>query len=302
MRLLVTGSAGRLGRSTAGLLALAGHEVVGLDRHSAGIADVDERIADLADSQALADLLVDTRPQAIVHLAAISIPFSAPERDILITNTHLAHTVLQSAADAGVERVLTASSPTVIGYGTPAWAPERLPIDESHPVAPGNAYALSKVLVEELTRMFARSADGTFGFFRPCYVIAPEEWEGAPTQQGHTVRERLDDPALAAVSLFNYVDARDVAAFVDCWLSAPHHAVDGEGFFVGAADALAVRPVAGLWQRYAPALGPRGDAFTGRSPVFSIAKAHERLGWSPARHWRAELADHPAPDPRERRR
>ncbi|UOE44218.1 NAD-dependent epimerase/dehydratase family protein [Agromyces larvae] len=298
MRVLVTGSSGRLGRSVATGLTRLGHRVLGADRAAAGLEGVDERELDLADGEAVAALLAETRPEAIVHLAAIAVPFSAPERVILATNTTLAHTVLEAAATAGVARVLAASSPTVIGYGAPGWHPAGLPIDETHPLAPANAYALSKVVVEELVGLYARTVTGAWGAFRPCYVISPEEWAGEPTQQGHTVAERLADPALAAVSLFNYLDARDAAAFVDAWLRAPAEAVNGEVFFVGAADALAIRPVAELWREIAPQLGEQADALTGTAPVFSVAKAERVLGWRPARHWRTALRPAAASDSR----
>jgi UDP-glucose 4-epimerase len=255
-----------------------------------GNGGIDERAIDLLDAQATKRLVGDERPDAIVHLAGIAVPFSAPEREILVTNTTLAHTVLSAAARAGVGRVLAASSPTVIGYGARGWRARSAPIDESHPVAPANAYALSKVVIEETVRMFARTAAGAYGIFRPCYVVSPEEWAGAPTQQGHTMAERLADPSLAAVSLFNYLDARDAASFVDAWLAAAPSAVDGESFFVGAADALATAPIAELWREYAPGLGEAADALTGSRPVFAIDKAAGRLGWRPERSWRTELA------------
>ncbi|QEO13745.1 NAD(P)-dependent oxidoreductase [Agromyces intestinalis] len=289
MRVVITGSSGRLGRSVATGLVGLGHRVLGVDRATAGLAGVDERVLDLADPRAAAALLAETRPDAVVHLAGIAVPFSAPERVILATNTTLAHTVLEAAAQADVARVLVASSPTVIGYGATGWHPTALPIDETHPVAPANAYALSKVVVEELVRLFARTLPGAWGAFRPCYVISPEEWAGEPTQQGHTVAQRLADPALAAVSLFNYLDADDAAAFVDAWLRAPADAVNGEVFFVGASDALADRPIAELWRETAPQLGEAADALTGTAPVFSAAKAERVLGWRPARHWRTAL-------------
>lgn len=295
MRVVVTGSSGRLGRTLATALAAAGHEVTGLDRAPAGLDRVDERTIDLADASAAERSLAELRPDALVHLAGIAVPFSAPERDILLTNTNLAHLVLGAAAAAGVGRVLAASSPTPIGYSSPTWRAAAIPIDETHPLEPANAYALSKVVIEETVRMFARTAAGAYGFFRPCYVISPEEWAGAPTQQGHTVAERLADPALAAVSLFNYVDARDVAGFVDAWLAAPGREIDGEGFFVGAEDALAARPVAELWREFAPGLGPAADALDGTQPVFSSRKAFERLGWRAERAWRSERAAAPAP-------
>lgn len=290
MRVVVTGSSGRLGRSLSTALVGSGHDVVGLDRVPAGLDGVDERAIELTDAAATEGLVAELRPDALVHLAGIAVPFSAPERDILLTNTALAHIVLGAAAGADVGRVLAASSPTVIGYSSPAWRAHAVPIDETHPVEPAHSYALSKLVIEETVRMFARTAPGVFGFFRPCYVVSPEEWAGAPTQQGHTMADRLADPALAAVSLFNYVDARDAGAFVDAWLAAPADAIDGEGFFVGAPDALATRPVAELWREFSPRLGSAADALDGTQPVFSSRKAFERLGWRAQRDWRTELA------------
>lgn len=288
MRVIVTGSSGRLGRSVSTGLAESGHQVFGADVAAAGLDGVTEVTVDLLNATATERLFAELRPDAVVHLAGIAVPFSAPERTILETNTALAHIVLTAAARSGATRVLAASSPTLIGYSAPAWRASALPIDERHSVEPAHAYALSKLFIEETVRMFARTETAAFGFFRPCYVISPGEWAGAPTQQGHTIAERLADPALAAVSLFNYLDARDAASFVDAWLAAPHESINGEGFFVGAADALAAAPVAELWREYAPALGERADELTGTLPVFSNAKASELLGWQPAYSWRTE--------------
>ena len=228
-RIVVTGGAGRLGRSLVAGLADAGHEIVSLDREVSDAVELTSRDAvtqaavDLTDAHAAAAAVADARADALVHLAAIAVPFSAPEDVILRTNAALALNTMSAAVTAGVPRIVTASSPTVLGYGSPTgWVPPSMPLDESTPPRPWNAYALSKLLAEQTAAMLARqTGDATrFAAFRPCYVIAPEEWEGALTQQGHTVRERLDDPALSAPAVFNYVDARDVAAFVDVLLAA----------------------------------------------------------------------------------
>jgi UDP-glucose 4-epimerase len=131
-----------------------------------------------------------------------------------------------------------------------------------------------------------------YAAFRPCYVISPEEWEGAPTQQGHTVAERLADPALSAPALFNYVDARDVADFLDVLLQNMDSIPNGETFFVGAADALATSPLAELMPRFLPGSETLAAGLTGTSPAFSITKARELLGWTPKRSWRTELKTH----------
>ena len=300
-RIVVTGGAGRLGRSLVAGLAERGHDVLSLDRAVSAapqLADAEQRAVDLTDADATASALREAKADAVIHLAAIAVPFSAPEDVILRTNAALAMSVLGGAVQAGIGRVVAASSPTVLGYGAPGWLPDRFPLDERTAPAPSNAYALSKHLVEQTLAMLRRQRDDIrFAAFRPCYVIAPEEWDGAPTQQGHTVRERLDDPALSAPALFNYVDARDVAAFADALLQAMPGIPNGETFFVGADDALAREPLAELLPRFVQGSGQLAAVLTGTAPAFSNAKARRLLGWRPERSWRTELesADHAEP-------
>lgn len=299
MRIVVTGGSGRLGRSLVAGLAAAGHELISIDRAPApelADAGASQIAVDLSDATATESALSAVRADALVHLAAIAVPFSAPEDVIMRTNAGLAQSVLGGAVRAGIPRVVAASSPTVIGYGAPrGWVPEHLPLDESSPAEPWNAYALSKLLIEQTLDTLRRQTgdDTRFASFRPCYVIAPEEWAGAPTQQGHTVLERLDDPALSAPALFNYVDARDVAAFVDTLLAGLTDIPNGEVFFVGADDALAREPLSELLPRYHPGTEAAAGALTGTTPAFTSAKAERMLGWRPTRTWRSELVAAP---------
>src|SRR5690606_22688441 len=296
-RIVVTGGAGRLGRSLVAGLIGHGHEVLSFDRSVSDAPELDaarQRAIDLTDADATLAALQESEADAVIHLAAIAVPFSAPEDVILRTNAALAMSVLGGAVSAGIGRVVAASSPTVLGYGAPGWLPDRFPLDEQATAKPSNAYALSKLLIEQTVAMLQRQRDDIrFAAFRPCYVIAPEEWEGAPTQQGHTVRERLDDPALSAPALFNYVDARDVAGFTDTLLQAMPEIPNGETFFVGADDALAREPLAELLPRFVPGSDELAAVLTDTSPAFSNAKARRMLGWRPERSWRTDLAPHP---------
>ena len=302
-RIVVTGGAGRLGRSLTTGLAELGHEIVSLDRTTSTALDRDgvEQIeVDLLDADAARAAIAAAGADALVHLAAIAVPFSAPEDVIMRMNAGLAISVLHGAVQAGVPRLVAASSPTVLGYGCPAgWTPERLPLDEDSPALPWNAYALSKLLIEDTLGMLRRQTGDAVrvASFRPCYVIAPEEWAGAPTQQGHTVQERLDDPALAAPALFNYVDARDVASFAHTLLAALDDIPNGETFFVGATDALAREPLSDLLPRFHPGTAAAAAALTGTTPAFSVAKAERLLGWRARHDWRTELARAADPDP-----
>ncbi|GAA2107055.1 NAD(P)-dependent oxidoreductase [Microlunatus panaciterrae] len=299
LRVAVTGGGGRLGVSVVTGLAAAGHEVISIDRHRHPTLPAQQIVADLTDNEAADAALAQARPEALVHLAAIAVPFTAPEHVILQTNTAIAFQTLQAAVAHGTSRILVASSPTPLGYGSPlGWQPDYLPIDEKHRLRPWNAYALSKMTMESIVAMFtAQYGDKIrLGSFRPCFVISPDEWNGAPTQQGHTVRERLDDPALAAVSLFNYVDARDAADFVDRWLRAAHQLPNGDVFFVGASDAMARRPLCELMPQFHPGTEELSAGLTGTAPAFSVAKAEALLGWRPKRSWRTELVDDVAAD------
>jgi UDP-glucose 4-epimerase len=293
-RVLVTGGAGRLGRTVVTGLRERGHTVVSVDR--AASDDPGSLVADLTDAAATEAVLAEVRPEAVVHLAAIAVPFSAPEPVILRTNTMLAWTVLSAAVAAGVQKVVVASSPTVHGYGAPTgWVPASLPLDEESPALPWNAYSLSKLTAEHVMRtLVAQVGDRVrFAAFRPCFVIAPEEWEGALTQQGHTVAERLADPALSAPALFNYLDARDAASFVHALLAALPDIANGETFLVGADDALATAPLAELLPRFHPGTAAAAPALTGTTPAFANGKAGRLLGWRPQHSWRTALVDAP---------
>lgn len=294
MRYLVTGGAGRLGRSVVAVLAHGGHEVVSVDVATVDGLPAEQIVADLADPAAAREVVARIAPDGIVHLAAIPYPGLLPDDETFAINTRLAFAVLDAAVATGVGAVLLASSPTVMGYGSPAgWTPRYLPLDEEHPVAPWNGYAASKAAVEQLGAMFARRyPDGPrVGAFRPCYVIAPEEWDGAPTQQGHTILERLDDPALAAVALFNYVDARDAGDFVRCWLEHPGPLAGGEVFFVAAPDSLVRGPVGPALAALVPGTAEAAGGLDPEAAVFSSAKAERLLGWRARRTWRTELSE-----------
>ena len=292
-RIIVTGGAGRLGRSIIDDLTRSGAEVVSFDRalsDAPELIDAEQRAIDLTDADETMRAIEEAKADALVHLAAIAIPFSAPEDVLLRTNAQIAMSVLGGAVTAGVKKIVAASSPTVLGYGA-GWVPDHLPLDEQTPPLPAHAYALSKLLTEQMVQMLHRQTgeETRFASFRPCYVIAPEEWQGAPTTLGHTVHERLDDPALAAPALFNYVDARDAARFVSRLLDALGDVPNAQTFFVGAEDALARQPLAELIPRFFPGTADAASGLVGTTPAFSIEKAQRLLGWSPLHSWRKEL-------------
>ncbi|MFC3996315.1 NAD-dependent epimerase/dehydratase family protein [Nocardiopsis sediminis] len=297
MRTLVTGGSGRLGRSVVAELAARGHEVTSVDVAPGAAPGVTPRTADLLDEAAREAVFTEARPEAVIHLAGVAVPFGRPDTEILSVNTRLAWAVLSAAVAHGARSAVAASSPTVFGYGPETWAPRYLPLDEEHPVAPWHSYGLSKAIIEETVRTLARAGSGgcTLAAVRPGYVLAPEEWAGATTQQGHTVAERLADPGLAAGSLFNYIDARDAAELFALIAEHPERVANGQVLHAIAEDALAERPLAELLPRYHPGTEGAAAGLTGTQAAFTSGAAERALGWRPTRDWRTELGRADAP-------
>ena len=77
MRIVVTGGAGRLGRSLVAGLAERGHDVLSLDRAVSAapqLAGAEQRAVDLTDADATASALHEAKADAVIHLAAIAVP------------------------------------------------------------------------------------------------------------------------------------------------------------------------------------------------------------------------------------
>ena len=109
MRVVVTGAGGLVGRHVAAELVERGHEVVPVDRvppgdkHNTGVWQV----GDVRDVGFMSALMARARPDALAHLAAI--PLGAPH-EVFATNTEATFVALEAAGDAGVARVVIASS------------------------------------------------------------------------------------------------------------------------------------------------------------------------------------------------
>ena len=147
MNFLVTGAAGFLGSALANRLVADGHAVRGLDDLSAGDpARLSSRVlftrGDVNDRPKLWTLLQDV--QCVYHLAArVSVPESVLyPREYNAVNVGGTVSVMEAMRDAGVQRVVLASSGAVYGdHG-------QQPLAESETPNPRSPYAVSKLSAE----------------------------------------------------------------------------------------------------------------------------------------------------------
>jgi len=153
---VVTGGAGFIGSHVVDALVKKGAEVVVIDNLSTGridnLAPVIDRVQFVRASTLETHHLrrafqgVDT----VFHLAAVLGVKRTWEEPIRTIHENVIGTenVLAAAANAGVRRVVHASSSEVYGDGVPPYS------EETSPAAPHNGYATAKLLEEKLAEAY----------------------------------------------------------------------------------------------------------------------------------------------------
>ena len=162
MTIIVTGSAGRIGRNLVTRLLARGEVVRGLDLRPSGVSH--DRFAEVLgafdDREAVERAMRGAR--VVFHLGAFMSWLPQDQDRLFTANVEGTRVVLETAINAKVERFLFASS----GEVYPEGAPESLPVDETHPLKPRSAYGLTKLLGEEMVRWAGRSHGLPFTILR----------------------------------------------------------------------------------------------------------------------------------------
>lgn len=156
MQILVTGGRGYVGSHLVPRLLNSGHEVTIVDslRRPLDVeppSSVDFCRIDVRDAGAMSECFAARSIDAVVHLAAMTFPGESVElpdecRSINLGGTQ---TLLETMKNAGVGRLVFASSCSV--YGSPA----KYPVDENSAVNPESPYATSKLAAESAVVEFA---------------------------------------------------------------------------------------------------------------------------------------------------
>lgn len=153
-RILVTGGAGYIGSHTVQLLLDRGYDVCVVDNLSKGYRHNVPRdrliVMDIAETQALAELIRQRGTEAVIHFAAfIAVGESMREPETYFANNVAGSLSLLTAMQrAGVKHIVFSSTAAV--YGTPPASP----ILETFPIHAVNPYGESKVMVETMLRWF----------------------------------------------------------------------------------------------------------------------------------------------------
>ncbi|SDN68074.1 NAD-dependent epimerase/dehydratase family protein [Actinacidiphila guanduensis] len=279
---VVTGATGMTGRVVVADLVEHGYTVravdlavTAADRAWAEGLGAELLRTDLTDYGQAADVLHGA--DSVVHLANIPAPGLFPPAQTLAVNTAMNNSVFLAAAQAGLGRVVWASSETTLGLPfdvPPAYAP----VDEDHYPYPTSTYALSKVLGETAAEQISAWSGIPFVALRMSNVHLPGGYGKVP---GY-----WDDAAKRKWNLWGYVDARDVAQAARLGLTAD--VTGASSYVIAAADTIMNRPSAELLAEVFPGVELRGERGTYET-LLSIDKARRVLGYDPQHSWRDEV-------------
>ena len=304
-RWLVTGGAGFIGSHLIERLLALGQEVVALDDLSTGHrGNIDEAVAasgapadrcrfaerDIVDADAVAEACREV--DIVLHQAALgSVPRSVKEpQETYARNVAGFINVLDAARDAGVSRLVYASSSSVYGDSP------HLPKAEAHIGSPASPYAATKRVNELYAEMYRRSYNLEIVGLRYFNVFGRRQ---APNGPYAAVIPRWTLRLLAGEPCQIYGDGKTTRDY--CYidnvvqanlLAAAAGAETARGVYnVAAGDATTLNELFGLIRsglaEKRPDVGsaePVYERFRAgdvRHSYADISKARERLGYEP---------------------
>ena len=164
-RALITGLEGFTGRYLAKALQSAGYEVFGTI-HGKKKAGPGEFTVDLCNREQVRRLAEEVRPDVVAHLAAVSFVAHGDAEAIYRVNLIGTRHLLEALASLAQKprAVLLASSANIYGNALVEV------IDESVPPSPANDYAVSKLAMEYMARLWIEAL--------PIVIVRPFNYTG----------------------------------------------------------------------------------------------------------------------------
>jgi len=304
LKILVTGGAGYIGSHCCKALAAKGFEPITYDNLSRGNrwavkwGPLEE--GDLADSKRVRAVLERHKPAAIMHFAAFTFVGESVANPLLYHRNNVGGTtaLLQALIDYGPLPFVFSS--TCATYGMP----QTIPIPEDHPQNPINPYGFTKLVIEHLLADLDRAhalrsislryfnaagadPDGEIGeahepetHLIPLVLAAARDGASMrvfgtdyKTPDGTCIRDYIHivDIADAHLRALDYL----LKGGASCALNLANARGYSVKEVIAAAERVCGRPVR-------TEVAPRRD---GDPPVLigTAARAHELLGWRPAR-------------------
>jgi nucleoside-diphosphate-sugar epimerase len=208
-RALITGIEGFTGHHLAQTLREAGYEVFGTC-HGAVPVGPHVHPCDLRDAAQVSRVVEAVRPEVVVHLAAISFVAHGNVEDIYLANVVGTRHLLDALSRRGdeVRKVVLASSANIYGNS------EAKVLDETVLPAPANDYAVSKLAMEYMARLWSERL--------PITLVRPFNYTGVGQSERFLLPKivshfRRRDAVIELGNLDVVRDFSDVRMVVECY-------------------------------------------------------------------------------------
>lgn len=309
-RIVFTGGSGKAGRHCIPYLLGQGHKVLNLDLsplpNPDGVGlnpDVYTLKTDLTDLgqvfNALSthfnmseygnarNLSVDgpvALPDAVIHFAAYARNMLVPDNETFHTNVTSTYNVIEAACKLGIKKIIIASSETTYGvcFAQGDSDYHSFPLEEDYDCDPMDTYALSKLVGEQTSRVFARRFQADIYALRIGNVIEPHEY--ARNFPGFVA-----NPEVRKRNAWSYIDARDLGQICDLCVGK-----DGLGFqvFNATNDTITTAvPTDEFLKKECPNVKITRQMGKWEAPL-SNRKIREVLGFKDVHDWRKYVDGH----------
>jgi GDP-4-dehydro-6-deoxy-D-mannose reductase len=260
MKVLVTGGAGFVGAHLIHVLAARGHahDITSVSRGGEAPARFH---LELPDEGRCLEVIRESQPDAIVHLAAVSFVPAAESspRDAFAVNATgtqgLMH-ALNRHDPAGRVRLVFASTAQVYGTGPDAGDRE-ISYSEDSPVRPQNVYARTKLAAELAIEVLGSAPRRPVVIFRPFNHIGPGQRDSFAVssfaRQVARIERGRSPPVLEAGNLAATRDLCDVRDIAEGYALASEGAVPPGTYNLAAEAAVPLEAVVELLRRHSKA-------------------------------------------------
>ena len=300
-KILITGGAGFIGSYVCRRLLDMGHEVVVYDAfvhyisplksilkeytelRFQGIADqIEFRRGDTRDKAHLRRVILETRPDRILHLAALPIAdlSNRHSEEALTSILEGAVNVLEVLRDVDfVDRFVYISSSMIYGDF------EVIPAPEDHPKRPKDIYGGTKYAGEVMTETYSRRYEIPYSIIRPSAVYGPYD-VNRRVSQIFVENALLGKPITLFGGGFQALDFTYVEDVTEGIIKVMFHEnAEGEAFNITYGRGYTLRELAEILLAQCPELEVKiveeEDVFRPKRGALSIEKAKKVVGYDP---------------------
>ena len=280
MKILVTGSAGGIGKVASARLEGLGHEVRPFDI---------QQNDDLRNFSQVREAAKGC--DAIVHAGAIPGDSEGQEEAVLASNAQGTWNVLLAAVEHHISKVIHFSSIQALGIVGGYHPPLYLPVDDAYPRHPRTPYQIGKHLGEETCNAFSERWGITTISLRPMLVAHPSTYGETQGTNVSPARPWKDVQASEGMKhvLWAYTDVEDL---VDAVVLGVESSLQGHHAFLVASDDTTMDvPTLELVRQHWSHIPQRIplEAWTAENPYRTLVDCSglkATLGWNPKRGWR----------------